>query len=77
MKWISRLIGLFCVLYAIYSADFGEIYGFLISSILFLVGLNGMFYEAEDETLRKIGKYSSRLALALTIFLIIKVFITG
>ncbi|MGI8668380.1 MAG: hypothetical protein ACR2J3_00865 [Aridibacter sp.] len=77
MKWISRIIGIVCIIYAIYTADFREIHGMLISSILFLVGINGLFMDCEQENLRKIGKYSSRIALALTIFLLIKVFIIG
>jgi hypothetical protein len=77
MKWISRIIGVVCIIYAIYTADFREIHGMLISSILFLVGINGLFMDCEKKNLRKIGKYSSRIALLLTIFLMIKVFIIG
>lgn len=75
MKWISRIIGIVCIIYAINTFSFGETHGMLISSILFLVGLNGLFMDCETEKLRKIGKYSSRIALLFTIFLIIKVFI--
>ncbi|MGI8545564.1 MAG: hypothetical protein ACR2MD_19075 [Aridibacter sp.] len=77
MKWISRIIGIICIVYAIYTADFREIHGLLISGILFLIGVKGLFTECENESLDKIGKYSSRLALILSIFLIIKVFIIG
>lgn len=77
MKWTSRIIGIICIIYAIYTADFREIHGMLISSILFLVGLNGLFMDCEKENLRKIGKYSSRFALLLTVFLLIKVFVIG
>ncbi len=77
MKWISRIIGIVCIIYAIYTADFSETHGMLTSGILFLIGLNGLFMDCETENLKKVGKYSSRLALILTIFLMIKVFIIG
>lgn len=77
MKWISRIIGIICIIYAIYTADFREIHGLLISSILFLIGINGLFMDCEKKNLRKIGKYSRRFALLLTVFLLIKVFVIG
>ncbi len=73
MKWISRIIGIVCIIYAIKTFEFGEIHGMFISSILFLIGINGLFMDSETEKLRKIGKYSSRFALILTIFLLVKV----
>lgn len=77
MKWISRIIGIVCIIYAIYTADFREIHGLLISLILFLIGINGLSMDSEKEILKKIGKYSSRFALLLTVFLLVKVFVIG
>lgn len=77
MKWISRIIGVFCILYAIQLADFRELHGMLFSSIIFLVGLKSLFMDCESDNLRKVSKYSGRISLILAVFLVFKVLVIG
>lgn len=71
MKLIEILLAIFCIFAALYNLDIHDFNRFIVSILLLLTAFLTLSpYE-------KINRYARNFAIALTIFLIMKILIRG
>jgi len=74
---LGKILGIILILIAIWYFDWNKWNPIIVSTVLFLSGLNSLFRDSESDFLRKLSRILLYVGLFIAIFLIFKVLLVG